>query len=264
MMARVYKFGDEDWYRTVSYIFAGDEEQTLSIKELIKIFEYYYNKFLPIWPNNEMLKICMERTNPFFPKSLAKQMFHEKNTSRIAWESYCQKKIFFKKMMQSFNANEQYEILRRLFDTHKYIDDGYDTKYLSMHIADETDLVRRYECLLESNEPNIEGKSDILNNLLKKLEPKRNEVKELNIDYDIIFSMGNNSNIRHNNKEGVHKKQVVIDMKNSELASTYDDLFKLIKTVLNLLDDERFYEHYDERNRIIEKFKKLNKNFKKQ
>lgn len=263
-MARMYNWGDTDWYSTVSYIFAGDDERTLPTKRLVEIFEYYYNKFYTRTSNND---IYLKAIKSILHPSLAEEMFSQKGMARLSFESMLPKQVFFTRMMQSFKAEEQYEILRRLFDEKIYIDDGYDTKYLQMYIGGteyEAGLVRRYEQLLKSSAIYIDEKRDILNNLLRELEPLRDSIKKsLGAKYDIIFSMGNKLHIRHNNKEGANKNEVAINMSNRELVSKYNDLFMLIKTVMNLLNDKTFYKHYDERERIITEFKELNKDLKK-
>jgi hypothetical protein len=111
---------------------------------------------------------------------------------------------------------------------------------------------------------NIDAKRDILVTLLRKLEPRRADIKSIcRKKYDeMIFSMANNLHIRHNNIEGKNRKAVVANMTNRQLSSKYDDLYILIKIVTNLLSDKSFYEHYAEYNRIESEYKELAKELK--
>ncbi|MDR2905854.1 MAG: hypothetical protein LBU73_07870 [Helicobacteraceae bacterium] len=267
-MARVFNWGNDDWYITVSYIFAGDDEITLPKEDIISVFRNYYNKFRstitsPIIPKNIV---------SMFPKSLANEMFESNKQIRISNETYLSKRELFEKLLKSFKMSEQYEIINRLFDKGAYIDDDYDTKYLQIYIGNsagseyEKGLMQRYEQLLKSKQHNIDAKRDILVNLLRNLEPLECDIKKVvgSKKSSLIFSMGNNLHIRHNNKEGENKHNIIVNMSNEKLSLIYDDLYMLIKIVFNLIRDKDFYRHYDERDRIINEFENINKELKKE
>jgi hypothetical protein len=263
-MARRYTWSDEDWYKTAEYIFAGDDEHTLKKEKLLDIFKHYYNKFKS---NMSFRKIPIDPIHAsFLPKSMATLMFEgeaqfpDENMSKIE---------LFVSLLKSFSMEEQYEILRRLFDEQMYIDDGYDSLYLQAHI-DRSDynyesvLMRQYEPLLKSQQDNTDEKRNILANLFRELEPLREDMESINKKYtNLIFSMGNNLHIRHNNKEGEKRNEIVDKMKEKELASRYDDLYMLIKIMMNWLRDKDFYKHYDERDRIKSEFDSINRKLKK-
>jgi len=262
-MSRTFTWGSSDWYSTVSFIFAGDSEQALPESKMLEIFDYYYNKFYASDPIRiERRKVIETVLSP----SLAMQMFGNKGQSSIAFQNMMPKQQFFREMMRSFREEEQYEILRRLFDEGFYFHDGYDSKYLQSHInssESERYLVYRYDELLKVRALNTIEKRDILHNLLRGLEPYRDCIKKTaGSGYDVIFSMGNNLNIRHNNLEGIKRNETVSKMTKKELTSLYDKLFVLIKVVMNILQDKHFYKHYEECGEIITEFKALNSSFK--
>ena len=261
---RKFNWGDEDWYRTVSFIFASEDESSLSKEGIISIFEYYYKKFdfISTYQRYETSPLYMSL---FRPVTLADRMFGDSSGIYYSIATSYKKRDLFKDLLKSFNKQQQYEILRCFFDYGRYVD-GYDAKYLKKHIGSPDDeimaLIQLNEPLFRDEAQSIGAKRDVLTNLLRLLEPLRNNIKNIGKKYDVIFSMGNNLDIRHNNKKGDRKKEIVAGMPDDQLVEYYNDLFWLIKVVANLLGDESYYKHYDDSEQIIEKFKSLDAELK--
>lgn len=264
-MARTFIWGDDDWYRTTSFIFAGNDDCSLSKERIVEIFKYYYNKFYTKFDSINVTGYLRSVQNMMYPPSLAKLMFSNKEGFRINYEGSMQKQELFEKLLKSFDQVQQFEILQRFFDEEIFNDDGYDSEYLRRFINASDDLpglIKKNEALFSDRRYRIDEKRDVLNNLLRKLEPLREEIKELGAKYDDIFAIGNNLNIRHNNLEGKERKEVVVNMPNKELVTWYNDLFCLIKIVINLLHDKNFYKHYEKQDEIFTKIKALKKQLK--
>lgn len=75
----------------------------------------------------------------------------------------------------------------------------------------------------------LEAKRKILYSIAKEYEPLLSKPIDGFKDYFVkATNMLNNLDIRHNNKEGKHKNNLVINLKNSELEKWYDELYQLI------------------------------------
>lgn len=75
----------------------------------------------------------------------------------------------------------------------------------------------------------IEAKRKILYSIAKEYEPLLSKPIDGFKDYFIkATSMLNNLDIRHNNKEGKHKNNLVINLENEELEKWYDELYQLL------------------------------------
>lgn len=258
-MQRKFEFGSDDWYNTIEYIFANDDNSTsLSQNEIVDIFKNYYVKF----KKGTKRKMCsiLSSNYSFFSNSLA-DMLYNCEGARVCYEQYMSKGELLTKLLKSFSEHQQYEILRCMFDKEKYYDDDYDTRYLKLYLGvadDICSLLQRYETLIRKTRAyKINEKREVLNELLRKLEPYRDDVKNINKKYDDIFFLGNNLNIRHNNEEGKHKNSYYLNLGNKEISDFYNDLFYLIKIVVNELDDIDFYKCYAEKERIFSKIKEM-------
>lgn len=101
---------------------------------------------------------------------------------------------------------------------------------------------------------NIERKKEILATLSKKIEAIEAKLKQNNYSYlvDEITGLLNSLDIRHNNKEGKHAHEVVIEMSSEELESWCD---KTYDTILLALMVNNYLEYKNE-------IKDLNKKLK--
>lgn len=89
-------------------------------------------------------------------------------------------------------------------------------------------------------------KKDILTNFGQYLEPKRDDLSELNKDLaDTIFFGLNNFHLRHNNKEGKDKKEYIINMEKEDLIKWYDRLYSLILIAIRLLEMKNKLSEFD-------------------
>lgn len=75
----------------------------------------------------------------------------------------------------------------------------------------------------------LEAKRKILYSIAKEYEPLLSKPIDGFKDYFVkATNMLNNLDIRHNNKEGKHKNNLVINLKNDELEKWYDELYQLL------------------------------------
>ena len=75
----------------------------------------------------------------------------------------------------------------------------------------------------------LETKRKLLYSIAKEYEPLLSKPIDGFKDYFIkATSMLNNLDIRHNNKEGKHKNNLVINLENEELEKWYDELYQLL------------------------------------
>lgn len=75
----------------------------------------------------------------------------------------------------------------------------------------------------------LEAKRKILYSIAKEYEPLLSKPIDGFKDYFIkATNMLNNLDIRHNNKEGKHKNNLVINLENDELEKWYDELYQLL------------------------------------
>lgn len=84
----------------------------------------------------------------------------------------------------------------------------------------------------------IEAKKEIILKLAEKMEPLRSKFKSTsyNVLMDDVQMLLNNLNLRHNNLDGVHKKDYVISMKTNELEKWYDRTYDMILGIIMLND----------------------------
>lgn len=74
----------------------------------------------------------------------------------------------------------------------------------------------------------LEAKRKILYSIAKEYEPLLSKPIDGFKDYFVkATNMLNNLDIRHNNKEGKHKNNLVINLENDELEKWYDELYQL-------------------------------------
>lgn len=105
-------------------------------------------------------------------------------------------------------------------------------------------LLLQYVDLRTTND--VITKKDILTNFGQYLEPKRDDLSELNKDLaDTIFFGLNNFHLRHNNKEGKDKKEYIINMEKEDLIKWYDRLYSLILIAIRLLEMKNKLSEFD-------------------
>ena len=241
-MERIIEFGNEDWYNTISFIFASDDElNSVSTNEIVDIFNEYYDKFHTTRIENPLHDVIKS----LIGKSLAEEMFGNKNSARISYESLYTKRQLFSELLKSFSKSQQFEILRHLFIKGKYkktIDSENIKQFIDASTGFES-LIKQYESMLESSDCDLEKKRGILNNMLRELEPLRERINKIDSKYDIIFNIGNNFHIRHNNIDGKNKKEALVKMTEDKISQAYDGLFSIIRIVWCYLQDEKLYNH---------------------
>ena len=89
-------------------------------------------------------------------------------------------------------------------------------------------------------------KKAILTDFGQYLEPKRDDLSEINKDLaDTIFFGLNNFHLRHNNKEGKDKKEYIINMEKEDLIKWYDRLYSLILIAIRLLEMKNKLSEFD-------------------
>lgn len=75
----------------------------------------------------------------------------------------------------------------------------------------------------------LEAKRKILYSIAKEYEPLLSKPIDGFKDYFVkATNMLNNLDIRHNNKKGKHKNNLVVNLKNDELEKWYDELYQLL------------------------------------
>jgi len=95
---------------------------------------------------------------------------------------------------------------------------------------------------------NIDAKKDIILALANEIEPKRNELEQLNsvLADDLFFTL-NNMNLRHNNKEPSDKfyKPYVANMDVNDLECWYDEIYQMILLVKLLIENKTRHDDID-------------------
>ena len=64
--------------------------------------------------------------------------------------------------------------------------------------------------------------------------------------FDKATNMLNNMNIRHNNKSGKNKKELIAQMSDEELESWYDELYQLLLFCVLIKDNKERKDKVDE------------------
>ena len=105
-------------------------------------------------------------------------------------------------------------------------------------------LLLQYIDLRTTND--VITKKAILTDFGQYLEPKRDDLSEINKDLaDTIFFGLNNFHLRHNNKEGKDKKEYIINMEKEDLIKWYDRLYSLILIAIRLLEMKNKLSEFD-------------------
>lgn len=93
----------------------------------------------------------------------------------------------------------------------------------------------------------IEEKRKLLLSIANEYEPLLNKplagFKEY---FDKATNMLNNMNIRHNNKSGKHKKELIAQMGDDELESWYDELYQLLLFCVLIKDNKERKDKVDD------------------
>lgn len=105
----------------------------------------------------------------------------------------------------------------------------------------------------------VEEKRKLLRSIANEYEPLLNKpIDGFKEYFDKATNMLNNMNIRHNNKSGKNKKELVAQMSDEELESWYDELYQLLLFCV-LVKDNR-----DRKDKVDELLKRINTQPKKQ
>lgn len=169
-------------------------------------------------------------------------------------EKHCdRKKIYYKLNSKSKIIHNTEIILDCLGYTQ--IDDG-DKIILALKNADaietakevdDTDIARSIiEYLDYRIEKDLVTKKDILTRLLNYLEPYRKQIKNIDSGLeDMIFFLGNNAHIRHNNKDGKNEKKYISDLEAEKLLEIYDREYGLILSAIRILEFKNEKGYYN-------------------
>ena len=76
--------------------------------------------------------------------------------------------------------------------------------------------------------------------------------------FDKATNMLNNMNIRHNNKSGKNKKELISQMGNDELESWYDELYQLLLFCVLIKDNK------ERKDKVDDLLKRINVKLEKQ
>lgn len=99
----------------------------------------------------------------------------------------------------------------------------------------------------------VTSKSRLLSEIAKKMEPLRKEYSTTNKTLtEKIFQLFNKLDIRHNNKAGSKKNEIVANMTEEELIGWYDKLYKLIIYLINQKENNSLLREVEEFIRKIE------------
>lgn len=99
----------------------------------------------------------------------------------------------------------------------------------------------------------LEEKRKLLHSIANEYEPLLNKPIDGFKDYfDKATNMLNNINIRHNNKSGRNKKELIAEMSDDELEGWYDELYQLLLFCVLIKDNK------DRKDRIDEFLKQMN------
>ena len=100
------------------------------------------------------------------------------------------------------------------------------------------------------------AKKRILNDISFELEHKRKDYNQINKSLtENIFHLFNKINIRHNNKEGKRKNEVVSKMNDKELIYWYDKTYDMI---IYLINQEKNNKNMREVKELISKIENAN------
>ncbi len=112
------------------------------------------------------------------------------------------------------------------------------------------------EYLNFENINNILTKKRVLNDISFELEHKRCDYNKINKSLtDNIFHLFNKMNIRHNNKEGKYKNEIISKMNDKELLYWYDKTYEMI---IYLINQEKNNKNMREVDELISKIEKTN------
>lgn len=101
---------------------------------------------------------------------------------------------------------------------------------------------------------NLEGKKQLLLSIANEYEPLlTNPIDGFSDYFKKATFLLNNIHIRHNNKTGKDKKQVIIDMPDTELEKWYDELYQLILFCVLIKDNIKRKDKIDELIRTMNK-----------
>ena len=93
----------------------------------------------------------------------------------------------------------------------------------------------------------LEGKKQLLISIATEYEPLLSKPIDGFSDYfDNATNMLNNLNIRHNNKEGKHKKDLLTNMSDVELEKWYDELYQLLLFCVLINDNVKRKKNIEE------------------
>ena len=93
----------------------------------------------------------------------------------------------------------------------------------------------------------IEEKRKLLRSIANEYEPLLNKpIDGFKEYFDKATNMLNNMNIRHNNKSGKHKKELIAQMGDDELESWYDELYQLLLFCVLIKDNKERKDKVDD------------------
>lgn len=99
----------------------------------------------------------------------------------------------------------------------------------------------------------IEEKRKLLLSIANEYEPLLNKpIDGFKEYFDKATNMLNNMNIRHNNKSGKNKKELVAQMSDEELENWYDELYQLLLFCVLIKDNK------DRKDKVDELLKRIN------
>ena len=110
-----------------------------------------------------------------------------------------------------------------------------------------------------SLEGQIEEKRKLLLSIANEYEPLLNKpIAGFKEYFDKATNMLNNMNIRHNNKSGKNKKELISQMGNDELESWYDELYQLLLFCVLIKDNK------ERKDKVDDLLKRINVKLEKQ
>lgn len=93
----------------------------------------------------------------------------------------------------------------------------------------------------------VEEKRKLLRSIANEYEPLLNKpIDGFKEYFDKATNMLNNMNIRHNNKSGKYKKELVAQMSDEELESWYDELYQLLLFCVLIKDNKERKDKVDD------------------
>ena len=117
--------------------------------------------------------------------------------------------------------------------------------------------------ILKYHHASLKGKIDEKRKLLLSIANEYEPLLNKQIDgfkeyFDKATNMLNNMNIRHNNKSGKNKKELIAQMSDEELESWYDELYQLLLFCILIKDNK------ERKDKIDDLLKRINTKPKKQ